>query len=87
MSITTDEITRRTIQVLLKIKPDSQAFVPEHYDTPLTSPEMGMRRYDMVYLFLELMEEFGIRFEKEDVCDYKFSTIRNIVEIILGKLA
>lgn len=86
MKLSIEEVTKRTLKVLLKIKPDSHMFVPENFKKPLTNSEMGFKRQDMVYLFLELMDEFKIRFDKEDVIDYRFNTIRNIIDIIHHKV-
>ena len=55
-------------------------------ELPLTGREMGYSGIDLVYLMMELMGVFGIRFEAADVEAYKFNTLASITRMIEAKI-
>ena len=55
-------------------------------ELPLTGREMGYSGIDLVYLMMELMGVFGIRFEAEDVEAYRFNTLASITRMIEAKI-
>ena len=54
-------------------------------ELPLTGREMGYSGIDLVYLVMELMGVFGIRFEAEGVEAYRFNTLASIIHIVEAK--
>ena len=54
-------------------------------ELPLTGREMGYSGIDLVYLMMELMSVFGIRFEAADVEAYRFNTLASITRMIEAK--
>jgi acyl carrier protein len=55
-------------------------------ELPLTGREMGYSGIDLVYLMMELMGVFGIRFEAADVEAYRFNTLPSITRMIEAKI-
>jgi acyl carrier protein len=55
-------------------------------ELPLTGREMGYSGIDLVYLMMELMGVFGIRFEAADVEAYRFNTLASITRMIEAKI-
>lgn len=55
-------------------------------ELPLTGREMGYSGIDLVYLMMELMGVFGIRFEAADVEAYRFNTLASITWMIEAKI-
>ena len=55
-------------------------------ELPLTGREMGYSGIDLVYLMMELMGVFGIRFEAADVEAYRFNTLVSITRMIEAKI-
>lgn len=80
------EILQRVLERAKKVKNTLEWDVSDNYDTPLTGNVFRMSAIDMTYLFLELMDEFQIKFDAADVNDYGFNTVNNIVRIIENKL-
>lgn len=80
------DITERVMNVLKKICYNSDMITQENMDESLTGTKMGFADYDMVYVVLELMEEFKISFLKEDFENYKFNTINGICDVVKGRL-
>ena len=74
------------INTLLKIKDTPEKYKEEYYSLPLTGSFFMFSSYDLVYLLLEFSEEFNIKFEKDDVENYKFNTIDDIIVILSKKL-
>ena len=55
-------------------------------ELPLTGREMGYSGIDLVYLMMELMGVFGIRFEAADGEAYRFNTLASITRMIEAKI-
>ena len=55
-------------------------------DSPLTGDDIGLTDYQMVYMVLEIMQEFNIRFNADDFVYYKFATLDSVVDIVNTKL-
>lgn len=87
MKMSLDEVKDKVLEVFFKIKPYSDLLVEENFEKPLTGSDMNFNERDLVYLLLELMEKFEIRFEKEDVMDYKFNTVNDIIKIVYNKIS
>ena len=79
------EITPKVVEILNRVSTQPENYTEENFSKPLTGALFGFSEYDMTFLVLELMEEFGITFVKEDFEDYRFNTINNILEIITSK--
>lgn len=58
----------------------------EDINEPLTGKKIGFGARDLVYLMLELMEEYNIGFEAHEVENYKFNTIEAISNTVLSKI-
>ena len=51
-------------------------------DTNLTSAPLEIAAEELVYIVLELMKKYNIRFESSDFEDYKFTSIRKMAEVV-----
>lgn len=51
-------------------------------DTPLTGLPLEIDPHEMVYIVLELMEKYNITFDINDFENYKFNTIRGIINAV-----
>lgn len=48
--------------------------------------KIGLRANDLLYLYFDIEEEFGIRIPEEYIIGGKFSTLNNILEMIQNEL-
>ena len=76
------DIKNRTIQIARKIKNYPESYYSDNFTQALTGSVFKYKSQDLIYLFLELQNEFGIHFCEDDVVDYKFNTLSSIVQII-----
>lgn len=53
-----------------------------NWQKPLTGKDYRLSAVDLVYLLLELEEEFGIRISSDSLNSYRFSSIEGICGII-----
>lgn len=81
-----EDIIQKVLDKICLIKHEPEKCVKENFDSPLTGDIMQFSSHDLVYLLLELMDEFGIAFVKDDVENYKFNTVNDIVDIIYNKI-
>lgn len=51
-------------------------------DIPLTGLPLEIDPHEMVYIVLELMEKYNITFDINDFENYKFNTIRGIINAV-----
>lgn len=86
MSITKEEITERVISVIMKVKPTIENFSKDMMSTSIIGYDIDCDYQELVFILLELSEEFKIKFVKEDVENGRFGSIDNIVEIICNKI-
>ena len=85
MKLTREEIINRIVDVLLKVK-KSDKYQVEKFNLELTGCYFDFDECDMVYLTLELTNEFNVDFEESDFLNYNFNTINKIIDIICEKL-
>ena len=76
----------KLINIFKKIKPDIDWCNEELYSLPLTGGQLKFEAQDMVFLILEIMEEFSIKLDKDDVMNYRFNCVNNILDIVCSKL-
>ena len=81
-----EEILRRVVTCVKKVKNLPATDDKTLYDEPLTGDHFQMSAIDMTYLLLEVADEFKIRFEAADVESYGFNSINKIVKTVEGKL-
>ncbi len=81
-----NEILERVKKCIRKVSSNPAIEKAENYDKPLTGRVLCISSIEMVYILLELTEEFQIKFDAADVADYGFNTINGIVSIIENKL-
>ena len=86
MKLTREMILDKVIVLIQKVKNCATDIPEDCYQLPLTGKKMNLESYQLVMLFLEIMEEFEVKFQKEDVMHYRFNTINGIVEEIEKKL-
>ena len=79
------ECRNRIIQIINKVC-DRIIDFDNNSSAPLTGDDIGITDYQMVYIVLELINEFKINFTAEDFNDYKFSTLDSVTEIVSTKL-
>lgn len=86
---TVTHLSRKNQMLLFvnKVRFNSQPIAEKDFDTPLIGKYFGIDDEDLVFIFLELMEEFKIKFTLNDVSDYKFNSINKIAETIENKFA
>lgn len=53
------------------------------FDQQLLGPTFNFRARNLLYLFFEVEREFSVSIPEEDIANGKFSTLNNIVDIIL----
>ncbi len=85
MKLKKNEAESDLIQIMNKINYAPELYVEENYDIPLTGDTMFWSEFDMIFLVMELIEKYGIRFQKEDFENYRFNNINNIIDIICNK--
>lgn len=87
MNYNREQITNKIVTIVNKVRFNSQPIAEKDFDTPLIGKYFGIDDEDLVFIFLELMEEFKIKFTLNDVSDYKFNSINKIAETIENKSA
>ena len=80
------DISKRVVKCINYVKNNKLSLTEENYDSPLTGENIRMSSVEMTYLILELMKEFGIRFEKTDVENYGLNSINKITNAIKKKI-
>lgn len=55
-------------------------------DENITGNKIGFDYIDMVYLFLKLEETFKVKFQPDDIYQYKLNTIRGILDVLNKKV-
>lgn len=58
----------------------------EIQDYHLMGSKVRLVARDMLYLYFDIEKEFGIRISEENVVNGKFSTLRNIIQIVCCEL-
>ena len=86
MNIDSNEIKQRVLSILSKVKHRETAVPEDSFDKPLLSEELGFDANDMFFVVLELMNDFKISFTKEDIENYRFSTVNGIISVMENKL-
>ncbi len=81
-----DEITSKVLDIIRRVKQDtSPSLKPENFSQPLTGKIFRMNARQLTYVALEVMYEFGIRLDPEDVLEYHFNTIHEIIQTVRHK--
>lgn len=67
---------------LLDIVKMVRGSIPEQYekvwDQPLTGKIWDLDAVDLVYIIMEIMERYGVRFEAEEFAEYKLNSLSGI---------
>lgn len=87
MNYNREQITNKIVTIVNKVRFNSQPIAEKDFATPLIGKYFGIDDEDLIFIFLELMEEFKIKFTLNDVSDYKFNSINKIAETIENKFA
>ncbi|URZ07465.1 hypothetical protein [Clostridium felsineum] len=80
-----DRIREEIIKILNLIKPQQELYSEENFDTPLTG-KMLFSSVDMVYVFLEVQNHFGVKLQAKDFQNYKFNSINGITNVVANAL-
>lgn len=80
------DISKRVVKCINNIKNNKLPLTEENYDTSLTGESIRMSSVEMTYLVLELMKEFGVKFEKSDIDNYGFNSVNKITNAIKKKI-
>lgn len=89
MTITDQDLAERVIQVIRRctgLSPDK--LDTDHWKEPLTGYYYNLTATDLIYILLELEQEYRIKIPAEDLEEYGFSTIYKIylaVEKVLSR--
>lgn len=81
-----NKIENRVCIIICKLFEVDKKKLMNNQNEFLTGNIFRLSPIDMVYLLNELEKTFIIKFNKEDLINYKFSTFRLIVEAINKKL-
>lgn len=79
------ENEKKIIKLIAKIKPKIVIRGEEDLVCPLTGQYFDFSSVELTYLTLEIMDEFSIELEEEDLANYKFCTIKGICEVLRVK--
>lgn len=79
------EVASKLIEIMNRIRFQPELYVEENFDLSLTGGVLRWNERDLFYLVLELIEEYGISFEKEDFENYRFNSINNVLEVVCSK--
>ena len=85
MKLNRQEVTPKLIEIMNNINCQPKLYVEENYDFSLTGGVLQWSEYDLIFLVMELIEEFGITFDKADFENYRFNTINNVLDVICSK--
>ena len=85
MKLNRQEVTPKLIEIMNNINCQPELYVEENYDFSLTGGVLQWSEYDLIFLVMELIEEFGITFDKTDFENYRFNTINNVLDVICSK--
>jgi len=81
-----ESVAEQVIKILKKcVNLSEEQLDPAHWQEPLTGFFYGLSMTDMVYFFLEIESEFGIRIQPDALGNYGFSSIAKICKIIQGQ--
>ena len=79
-----DQIRTSVISIIQSItKRPSVSLTTDKDESLLSGEPFFLSAVELVYLFFELEDHFDIRFSDEDVKTKKFSTIREIIDLII----
>lgn len=65
--------------LLERFKVPQDKLHPDYWEEPLTGSFFSFSSTDLVYLFFELEQAFGVRYREENLNAYGWSTIHQIV--------
>lgn len=85
MKLNRQEVTPKLIEIMNNINCQPELYVEENYDFSLTGGVLQWSEYDLIFLVMELIEEFDITFDKADFENYRFNTINNVLDVICSK--
>ena len=77
-----NDIEKTVYNIISQIKNCDYEYTDQTKKLFLTHEYFKFSWIDLVYLFLEIQKIYELNFVENDVLDYKFLTIENIVEII-----
>lgn len=83
--LTNDYIRENVILLMIKIKHLDKQYIIENINEPITGRKINFNEIDLTYLFLEIVSFFNVKFTKNDVENYKFNSIEQIVNTIQTK--
>lgn len=58
----------------------------EYYENHLFSNKIGVKPFELVYIFFELEHKFEITFLPQEIIEEKFTSISRISELVCAKL-
>lgn len=69
-------------EIIVRVLSTQRDTVRLEQNTPLTGSEIDADAVEFVYIVLEIMDEFHIRFDASDFEDYAFNTIEGITKAV-----
>lgn len=80
------ENVKETVKNILnkKIGIKEDLLIPENDEEPLTGGVFGISALELVMLLFEIERMYKIRIDQEDLLQYKFSTIKSVVNVVMN---
>ncbi|MBR3025149.1 MAG: hypothetical protein IKN85_04160 [Oscillospiraceae bacterium] len=76
-----DNIVCKVSEIACKIRNDDRLKEKEYFGSSLTG-DLGFDPVDMCYLTVEVMTNFRIKLDSEDISDYRFNSINDISDCV-----
>lgn len=70
----------------VRLSLDFDLFEPAMLSEPLLGRKIGLAPRDLIYIFFDIEEQFGIRIPEEKIVDGQFNTFNNIYQIVFNQL-
>lgn len=80
-----EQIINRIIEIIEFVNKDVKINRQSDLDKQLTGYDIGLYGIDLVYIYLEICNEYGIVFESDEIEDYGFNTINGIAKNVQKK--
>lgn len=74
--------TKKVQEIIAKVLPLQGQVEVVGENTPLTGSVLDVNSVNFVYIVLEIMKEFNVRFDAADFENYSFNTVAGIVNAL-----
>ena len=77
-----NDLEKKVLEIIRKVAESGHQKTEIRLDDHLLAPPLSLEPYELVYIVLELMEQFQITFSKDDFDEYGFGTPRGIIHAV-----